>query len=86
MALTPYLNAGCTAVTAEWCTPNSPQITIPSPCYCWHNIIRSSCGRRREKSIDDPHGTSNGRGGFQHLLWLMGKESISETEVKALVL
>ena len=78
----PSLHAGCTAVIAEWCTLNSPQITMPSPCYCWHHTFHSSCRRIREKSIGDPRGTSNGRGQFQHLLWLMAKKSISEAEAE----
>ena len=37
----------------------------------------------RKKSIDDPQGTSNNKDGFQHLLWLKAKGSISEAEVEA---
>jgi hypothetical protein len=80
--ISPYLHAGCTTVIAEWCTPNSPQITMPSPCYCWHHTFHSSCRRIREKSIGDPQDTSNGRVRFQHLLWLMAKKSISESEAE----
>ena len=79
----PYLHAGCTLVIAEWRTPNSPQITMPSPCYYWHPTIHASCERTTEKSIDDPQVTSNGRGRIQHLLWLMAKKSINEAEVEA---
>jgi hypothetical protein len=34
------------------------------------------------ESIDDSVGTTNGRGHFQHLLRLMAKKSISETETE----
>ena len=83
--LTTVVTAGCTGVIAEWCTSNSPQITVPSDhcCNCWNHTIHTYCRRTRANSIDDPQGTSDDRGRFQHLFRPVAEECVGEAEVKA---